>query len=179
MRVKWSGMAKPRLIIRPFDPALHDRGAFSCGVETMDRWLQKSVTKQIGMNRLRLWCATDETNKFVGYYALAAHSIAVDAAPNLSARQERHPIPAINLIAMAVDRKHQNQNIGSALMGDALARALTISHQIGAAALILDVLQDDHRDKRRAFYAVLGFRQLDPANSERLFIAMKDVAASM
>lgn len=145
----------------------------------MDRWLQKSVTQQIAMNRLRLWCATDMDASFVGYYALAAHSIAVEMAANLSVRDERHPIPAINLIALAVDHKHQNQNIGGALMGDALARALTIAGQIGAAALVLDVLQDSHQDKRRAFYAALGFRQLDPATPERLFIATKDVAASM
>ncbi len=171
-------MADPTLIIRTFNKALHDRGAFSCGVAAMDRWLRTSVSKQIEMNRLRLWCATDADAMFVGFYALAAHSIAVDTAPNLSARGECHPIPAINLIALAVEQSCQNRGIGGALMGDALARAMGISQQIGAAAVILDVLKGAHFAKRMAFYAGLGFSELDPASPERLFIPIKDVVAS-
>lgn len=155
-------MANPTLTIRLFDKALHDRGAFSCGVAAMDRWLRASVSKQIELNRLRLWSATDADEKFVGFYALAAHSITVETAPSLSARGERHPIPAINLIALAIEHSSQNRGIGGALIGDALARAMGISQQIGAAAVILDVLQDAHHAKRTAFYAGLGFRDLAP-----------------
>jgi hypothetical protein len=51
---------------------------------------------------------------------------------------------------------------------------------MGAAAIVLDVLEDDHFDKRRRFYDGLGFRPLgDPLNPTRVFIPMADVQATL
>jgi len=40
-------MADARYVIQLFDKALHDRRAFSCGVEAMDRWIRYSVSDQV------------------------------------------------------------------------------------------------------------------------------------
>ena len=139
----------------------------------MDRWLRQSVAAKIASNRIRLWCATDEGGRLVGFYALAAHSVEVAGASDLAERGDRHAIPAIYLVALAVDRTCQRTGLGSALMGDAIARSVAISEQLGAAALILDVLEDAARDRRMVFYEGLGFRAIDPKTPHRLFLPIK------
>ncbi len=180
-------MAETRLTIRPFDKALHDRGAFSSGVAAMDRWLRESAGEQVRRNRLRLWCATDTANNpavaFVGYYALAMHAVAPAEAPNLAHGRERHPIPAVYLAALAVDQHHQGRGIGGALMGDAILRAVRLSDEIGAAAIVLDVLKDEAWERRRAFYLSLGFAGIGEdcvgdGGPGRLFLSIRDAKAS-
>lgn len=167
------------LKIKPFDKALHDRRAFSSGIAPMDRWLCESAVDQIKRNRLRLWCATNELGTFVGYYALAMHSVTPSEANNLSIRAERHPIPAIYLSALAVNKNHQCQGIGGALLGNAIIRCVTLSDEIGAAAIILDVLEDAHFARRKAFYLNLGFSEIGRKNPNRLFLSIKDSRAEM
>lgn len=171
-------MTKPLYVVQKFDKASHDRGAFSCGIAAMDRWFKQSVSEQIKQNRVRIWCAVDRGGKIAGFYGLAAHSVAPDKATAMSAGKERHPIPAIYLVALAVDKSLQGQGLGGALLADALAKSVGISQTIGAAAIILDVNEDGNQARRMAFYQNLGFAKIDPAgNPNRLFLSMKDAAA--
>jgi hypothetical protein len=51
---------------------------------------------------------------------------------------------------------------------------------MGAAAITLDVLKDNHFERRWKFYADLGFQRLeDPDNPHRVFISMANVRASL
>jgi GNAT superfamily N-acetyltransferase len=170
-------VSEPSLTIQPFDKASHDRGAFSSGVEPMDRWLRESAAEQIKLNRLRVWCATSEEGAFVGYYALAMHSVLPVEA--LARKRERHALPAIYLTALAVSEGHQGQGIGSALLGDAIARSATLSKEIGTAAIILDVLKDAHYERRRSFYLSLGFAEIGSGDAARLFLSIKDALAEL
>jgi len=171
-------MADARLTIRPFDKALHDRGAFSSGVEKMDRWLRESIGDEIRQNRLRVWCAVDPDGAFVGYYALSMHSVAPGEAPNLARKRERHPVPAIYLNALAVNDAHQGVGTGAALLGDAILRCIRISNEIGAAAIILDVLADENHERRRAFHTNLGFAEIGGGDPNRLYLSIRDAQAS-
>jgi len=172
-------MPDAKYVIQLFDKALHDRRAFSCGVEAMDRWIRYSVSDQVKSDRLRLWCANDLEGKFVGFYGLTAHFVNPDDAPSLARRKERQPIPAIYLPALAVDKTCQGQGVGAALLADAIIRSLEISDSIGAAALILDVLDDGDFDKRKAFYLKLGFAEIGNGDPRRLFLSMKDARAEL
>lgn len=167
------------LKIRPFNKALHDRRDFSSGIAQMDRWLRESAAEQIKRNRLRLWCATNQLGAFVGYYALAMHSVTPNEANNLSARAERHPIPAIYLSALAVAKDHQDQGIRGAVLGNAIIRCVALSDEIGAAAIILDVLEDAHFVRRKAFYQNLGIAEINRENPNRLFLSIKDAKVEM
>ncbi len=172
-------MAEPRLKVRLFDKALHDRAGFSSGIDAMDRWLRGSLSEQIRRDRLRVWCASDTAGAFVGYYALTMHSVAPETAPSLARTKERHPIPAIYLSALAVDTAHQGKGIGAALMGDAILRCIILSDQIGATAIVLDVLKDDNFERRRAFYTALGFAEIGNTDPGRLFLSIRDAKASL
>jgi GNAT superfamily N-acetyltransferase len=172
-------MADAKYVIRLFDKALHDRRAFSCGVEAMDRWIRYSVSDQVKLDRLRLWCANDLDGKFVGFYGLTAHSVNPEDAPSLAQRKERRSIPTIYLPALAVDKTCQGQGVGGALLADAIVRSLEISESIGAAALILDVHDDGDFDKRKAFYLELGFAEIGNGDPRRLFLSMRNARAEL
>ena len=50
---------------------------------------------------------------------------------------------------------------------------------MGAAAIILDVLEDEAFERRWQFYAELGFRSLnDHENPKRVYIQMADVSST-
>lgn len=165
-----------RFRVETFDPSRHDRSGFSCGVPAMDRWFQESISDQIKRNRLRVWCAVADDGTLIGFYGLAAHSVDPRSASAIASKRERHPIPAIYLVALGTDVQLQGRGLGGALMADALARAYSVSVEIGAAAVILDVLEDHHHDERMAFYEKLGFSLLDPdQHPNRIFLSMKAI----
>ncbi|MDF3414407.1 GNAT family N-acetyltransferase [Sulfitobacter sp. M57] len=172
-------MTKPKFRVQKFDKASHDHEAFSCGIPAMDRWFNESISDQIKANRTRVWCAVDQTGNVVGFYALSAHAVEPSSSPALATRRDRHPIPAVYLSALATDLSAQGQGLGSALMADAMAKALEISEIIGAAALVLDVLQDNAYAKRLKFYTDLGFTRIDPdVNPNRVLLSIKEISQS-
>jgi GNAT superfamily N-acetyltransferase len=172
-------MAEPRLTVRPFDKTMHDRRSFSCGIPAMDRWLRESVADQIALNRLRLWCATNDQGALVGWYGLAMHAVSPLEATALARLRERHAIPAIYLVALAVDLAQQGAGIGAALLGDAIARSVALSDQIGAAAVVLDVLRDASFSRRREFYLAAGFAEIGNGDAGRLYLSIRDARAAL
>ena len=78
---------------------------------------------------------------------------------------------------IAVDRRHQRQRLGRILLADALKRAVAAADQVGVKAVLLDVIKDggpDVTEKRRAFYAAVGFQSLS-ARPLRMFISIETV----
>jgi hypothetical protein len=61
-----------------------------------------------------------------------------------------------------------------------MRRYLRIAGQMGAAAIVLDVLGDADFERRWRFYKGLGFRPLGvPENPRRAFIPMADVRMTL
>ena len=104
----------------------HDRRAFACGVEALDRYIQK----QAGQDARRrvaapfVLCEPD-SNAVLGYYTLSALSIDVGAWPEEVARKlPRYPVvPATLLGRLAVDSRLRGRRMGEHLLMDALRRA--------------------------------------------------------
>ena len=106
--------------------------------------------------------------------------MAAETAPALAQRRERNAIPTIYLVALATDTTVQGKGLGGALMADAMMKALEISDTIGAAAIILDVFQDELFSQRMEFYKKIGFAQISPAtNPNQLFLSLKDIQSSI
>ncbi len=164
--------------IEPLDPQKHDRAAFSCGTDRLDNFLKRTARKHQAGDFTRVWVATEGGKAAIlGYYALNAHSLEGDDLPaNLIRNAPRFGgIPAVYLSMIAVDRRHQGQGFGRILLADALNRAAAAADQIGLKAVILDVIEDggpEITEKRRAFYAAMGFQSL-PARPLRMFISIE------
>lgn len=171
----------PALTIARFDKALHDRSAFSCGFGPIDNFLKSSLSDQIRTGMVAAWIATAGDDPAVlGFYTLGAMAVRADLGPGQWQRAGVPDIPVIYIRAVAVRRDMQGKGLGTALVVDALRRCLGIAGQMGAAAIVLDVLRDDHVDRRRRFYEELGFRPLgDPENPGRVFIPMAHVRATL
>ena len=168
------------IIIEPFDHTKHDRTAFSCGVNRLDNFLKNTARKHQAKDFARIWVATDsrQTDIF-GYYALNAHFLEDNDLPtHLTKDAPRSGIPTLYLSMIAVDHRYQSQTLGRILLADALDRAVgAADNYVGLKAVILDVIEDggvDVTEKRRAFYASMGFQSF-PSRPLRMFVAIETV----
>lgn len=171
----------PALTIAIFDKALHDRSAFSCGFAPIDNFLKSSLSDQIKAGMVAAWIATAGDDPAVlGFYTLGAMAVRANLGPSKWQRAGVPDIPVIYVRAVAVRNDMQGKGLGTALVIDAMRRCLGIADQMGAAAIVLDVLKDDHFDRRWSFYHELGFQPLgDPENPQRVFISMANVRATL
>ena len=171
------------IAIEPLDPAKHDRAGFTCGIDRLDNFLHRTARKQQAADFTRVWVATEGGSTILGYYALNAHTLAVDDDP--PRKLARHAprsggIPAIYLSMIAVDERHQGRGLGRILLADALNRAARAGEQVGVKAVVLDVIEDggpETTKRRRAFYLKMGFQPF-LSRPSRLFIATATVRAA-
>ncbi|MFO1144148.1 MAG: GNAT family N-acetyltransferase [Amaricoccus sp.] len=173
--------AAPRLTIARFEKALHDRSAFSCGHAAIDNFLKLSLSDQVRAGMVVAYVATAaEAPDVLGFYTLGAMAVRAELEPGKWRRAGVPDIPVIYLRAIAVRADMQGRGLGTALVVDALRRCREIADRMGAAAVVLDVLEDEWVERRRAFYARLGFRPLgDPEMPQRVFLPMADVRATL
>lgn len=169
------------LTIAKFDKALHDRSAFSCGFAPIDNFLKSSLSDQVRDGMVTAWLATaDNDHAVLGFYTLGAMAIRPNLGPKTWQRTRVPDVPVIYIRAVAVHEAMQGRGLGTALVMDAIKRCAAIAEQMGAAAIVLDVLRDDHFERRWKFYAELGFQSLqDPDNPTRVYIPMVDVRATL
>lgn len=173
--------ATTALTLAQFDKALHDRSAFFCGFGPIDNFLKSSLSDQIRTGMVAAWIATANGDPAVlGFYTLGAMAVRADLGPD---KWQRAGVPDIHVIyirAVAVRDDMQGKGLGTAIVVDAMRRCLGIANQMGAAAIVLDVLKDDHFDRRFHFYQDLGFKPLkDSQNPTRVLIPMADVRATL
>jgi GNAT superfamily N-acetyltransferase len=171
----------PALTIANFDKALHDRSAFSCGFGPIDNFLKLSLSDQIKFGIVATWIATAGDDPAVlGFYTLGAMAVRADLGLKKWQRAGVPDIPVIYIRAVAVRKDMQGKGLGTALVVNAMERCLRIADEMGAAAIVLDVLKDDHFERRWNFYEELGFQPLgDPENPQRVFIPMANVSATL
>ena len=173
--------AAPPLTLSIFDKATHDRSKFSCGFEPIDHFLKSSLSEQIKAGMVTAWIATAENDSAVlGFYTLGAMVVRSEFGPAKWQRSRVPDVPVIYIRAVAVRTDMQGKGLGNALVIDAMKRCLKISEQMGAAAVVLDVLEDEAFDRRWEFYTDLGFEPLgDPDNIHRVYISMSDVRSTL
>jgi ribosomal protein S18 acetylase RimI-like enzyme len=152
-------------LVTPLAPH-HDRSAFSCGVDALDRYLRAQAGQDMRRRIANCFVATPlDTTSVAGYYTLSAASIpVVDLPEDVSRRLPRYPvIPAALIGRLAVDRQYRRRGLGAALLFDALERA------IRADAAVFAVIVDAKDETAAAFYARYGFRRF-ASRSQRLFL---------
>lgn len=165
--------------IEPFDPARHDRTAFSCGVEQVDNFFRKTANKLARADNARVYVMTAPDGAVIGFYALNAHAIDYRDLPGKFARTRpaHGSIPAAFLSMIGVDRRYAGQGFGGDLLIDALLRISQAAEKIGIAIVLLDVLDDGNPElveRRTRLYTAYGFEPL-PSNPLRLFLPVETV----
>lgn len=132
----------------------HERASFRCGVSTLDEFLARFARQNAEANIARTFVAVaPPSTRVVGYYSLAASSLAFARVPNeLKRRLPRYPIPSVLLARLAIDVTVQGQGLGGALLVDAGRRASRLSEVAGIR--LLEVEAKD--ESARTFYKKHG-----------------------
>ncbi|MEO7242794.1 MAG: GNAT family N-acetyltransferase [Variovorax sp.] len=143
--------------------AEHRLDGFDCGVPSLDDWLlRRALRNQAnGASRTFVSCEVGrEYSRVVGYYALAASAVAVDAAPGRFKRNMPDPIPVVVLGRLAVARPNHGKGLGRALFQDAARRIIRTAETVGIRGMLVHAISDE----AKAFYEQLGLTAspLDP-----------------
>ena len=130
----------------------HQLGDFDSGEPSLDDWLKRRALKnQVnGSSRTYVVCEGDAV---IGYYCLAAGAIDHAEAPSAMKRNRPDPVPVLVLGRLAIHKDHHQKGIGTALLNDAIRRALRASKIAGVTAILVHALSE----QARRFYLSRGF----------------------
>lgn len=153
----------------------HDLRHFDCGRhESLNLWLKKCALQNQANDSARTYMV-HRANVVVGYYSIAAGSIAREnATPRAMQGLARHPIPVALLGRLAVHREEQGAGLGAALFKDALLRIESAAEILGIRAVLVHAIDP----QARAFYERFDFEPC-PDDELHLMLLMKDLRREM
>lgn len=153
--------------------AEHDLTAFGCGNEELDDWLRRHARTATGQGT-RTYVLLDANESVVGYFALAPHYVARDAAPRTLARGAPQQIPAILLAKLALETSIQGQGLGTELLVRALGTIIDAARRAGGRVVLVDAVDGD----AHAFYEHHDFQPL-PGHDQRLLMKLSTAAKAL
>jgi len=134
--------------------AHHDRLAFCCGVDALDRYIQTQASQDIRRHIANCFVAAPANSKIIaGYYTFSAASVPVTDLPEVETKRlPRYPVvPAALIGRLAIDRQYRGRGLGAALLFDALERACR------SEAAVFAVIVDAKDEQASDFYRHHGF----------------------
>ena len=154
----------------------HDRGNFTCGLESVDGYLKTQAGQDVRRkaNAVFVLSEVSEPTHVLGYDTLCAMAILQGDVPE-GARKHvpRYPLVSATLIGrLAVAKERQGQRLGAVLLADALRRAFDSAGTVGSSMVVVDSLDE----AAAGFYVAHGFVRLP--DSLRLVLPMRMAAAS-
>lgn len=159
------------LILTPPAPILanHILDGFTCGYLSMDEWLKKRALKNHNSGASRCFVICNGAD-VIGYYSLSAGAIAHESVVKIMRRNMPDPLPVLLLGRLAIDQRYHNQGLGSALLRDAMLRAVNVSGNAGIFALLVHASSE----QVRRFYLSRGFVE-SPLKSMTLIMTLATV----
>jgi len=161
------------LRVEPLDARRHDRANFSCGVESLDSYLNAQASEDVRRkaNAVFLLVDVEEPRAILGYFTLCAYGLAPGAVPDAARKHlPRYPLVSATLIGrMAVAQSRQGQGLGGALLVRALRKAHESADIVGSSMVVVDALDE----RAAAFYVAHGFVRLP--QSLRLVLPMVSI----
>lgn len=157
------------VLIEPL-AAHHDRSAFSCGKELLDRYLREQAGQDTrrGTTRVFVTSLADHPQRILGFYTLSAASIvATELPPALARKLPRHPVPAALVGRLAVDLSVSGRGLGGILIADAIQRTMWAAQSVAMAVVVVDPIDES----ARAFYQAFGFQSLH-GPERRMFLSL-------
>jgi ribosomal protein S18 acetylase RimI-like enzyme len=148
----------------------HDRRGFSCGVESLDRYLKAQAGQDVRRRANAVFVLTEEREpeRVLGYYTLCAMTISQGEVPEPARKLiPRYPLVSATLIGrLAIAKDHQGKRLGAILLADALQRAFASASTVGSSMVVVDALNET----ATGFYTAHGFIRLPDSN--RLVLPM-------
>ena len=150
----------------------HNRTDFSCGVDALDRYLQRQASQDVSKRVAAVFVLTPDGKTIAGYYSLSAHTVNLaDLPENVMRKLPKYPnVPATLLGRLAVSLNFRGQGIGELLLLDAFRRILATTREIASALVVVDAKDE----KARNFYLHHDFIPF-PTQPNRLFYPVKAI----
>lgn len=152
-------------------PARHRLDGFSCGEESLDRWLTDWAAGNLKRRATITYVVADEAGRVAGFYALAPGAVARRDALRPLRQGMPDSLPVLVLGRLAVDRAWQSRGLGAALLKDAILRAATAARAIGGVALLVHA----KNDVAAGFYRRHGFLPC-PAAPMTLMLPLAEIS---
>ena len=162
-----------------FLDAHHDRAAFDCGREPLNRYIKEvarqSANRNLGVTQVIV--PSPAGAEIMGYFTLLTRTVEANVLPEK--QLPRGSIGVVLLRRLAVDHRCQRQGLGKRMLLRAMAETEAASRRIGIYALVLDALDDEGRawylrldfgfkpildDQHRLYVPVAFIRQLNLGN---------------
>ena len=128
--------------IEPLDRKRHDRVAFSCGVEALDRYLKQQASQDLEKRVAAVLVLTPDGSTIAGYYTLSQYAVSIGQLPEQVLKRLKPPrypeLPATLLGRLARSTAFKGQKIGELLLMDALKRSLDHSQAIASVGVVVD-----------------------------------------
>jgi ribosomal protein S18 acetylase RimI-like enzyme len=152
----------------------HNRAAFSCGVEALDRYLRERAGQDACKHAAAPFVLLTPENRIVGYYTLSSTVILANNLPEEDIKKLKWPrypqLPATLIGRLARDVAFRGLRIGDLLLLDALRRAFDNIGTVASLAVLVDVKDEN----ARRFYSRYGFLSF-PDAQDRMFLPMKTI----
>jgi predicted GNAT family N-acyltransferase len=151
----------------------HDRSGFHCGVQPLDRYLQRQASQDMRKSVANTFVlAESDTGKIAGYFTISATCIRYKNLPEIATHKlpKYKELPATLIGRLAVDMNFRGQKLGTLLLHAAFKQSLFASRTIASCCVLVDAKDDD----ARAFYLRHDFKPVidDPM---RLYIPMSSI----
>lgn len=138
--------------IIPLDKT-HDRKAFDCGNEILNRYFYTQVSQDVKRRANSCYVLVNEHNVVAGFYTLCSASMPYhELGDVLKKKLARYTyLPAVLIGCLAIDINHQGKSLGSVLLANAIKQAQSSS--IASSVVIVEAKDDT----AIAFYRHFGF----------------------
>src|ERR1700751_5967134 len=104
----------------------HDRNGFTCGVESLDRYLKTQAGQDVRRkaNAVFVLSREAEPDRVLGYYTLCAMAVSQGEVPETARKHvPRYPLVSCTLIGrLGIAKEQQGPRLGSILLAEALLR---------------------------------------------------------
>ena len=143
----------------------HNRKTFDCGITALDQFLQQQARQKTAKHISKTYVACQESapTAIMAYYTLTGYSVTTPPS-HRDYNKYPHPLSAVKLARLAVDRSQQGQRLGERLLIDAICRTVLVAQQISAIGLFVDPMTP----QVIPFYQQYDFLPADPGDHSRL-----------
>ena len=155
----------------------HDRSTFGCGRDELDEWFQTAAMQAQRRNRSARTTVLVDGDTVIGFYSLATHAVAYDAAPHelVKGVPRYDAVPAVRLARLAIHEDYQGRGLGERLLATAVRDVLAAAEHVGIVLMTVDALDE----AAATFYERYGFTRLDTARTRPALAArIKDLQAT-
>lgn len=136
----------------------HNRDNFDCGSHELNQFL-KQQARQAGsrhISKTYVACYEEKPVNIIGFHTLTGYSVIAPPEHKLY-RKYSHPLSAVKLARLAVDKEHQGNKLGQHLLIDAIHRTVVVAEQIAAIGLFVDPMNE----AIMPFYEQFGFLKVN------------------